>query len=130
MDLESMGGPQFAQQVHGAAAVASELEPVSHAEASDPSGIAEQSKNELPSIERRHLRSEWDDQCGAESQGLHGAHPLGQGLEQAWGAVGTHDRQRMRIEGQGDRFTGQRDGMGQCVAEDVLVSEMHAIKQA
>ncbi|MEN9676873.1 MAG: hypothetical protein RIS76_2769, partial [Verrucomicrobiota bacterium] len=51
-------------------------------------------------------------------------------LEQARSAVWANHGQRMRIEGQSDRLAGQRDGMGQGVAEDVLVPEMHAIKQA
>ncbi len=119
---------EIAQEGDVAGAAVAELEPVADGYRAQAAEAGRELADEAIAVDLGQFPGEVDGKDGVDAEGAEGAETLGYRLEQAWGAVGEDDGERVGIEGHDHRTRAKGPGVKDGMTDDVLVTQMNAIE--
>lgn len=119
---------EFAQEGDVAGAAVAELESVADGDRAQAAEAGSELADEAVAIDLGQFPGETDGKDGVDTEGAEGAEALGYRLEQARGAVGKDDGERVWIESHDDRAGAEGAGVEDGVADDVLVTQVNAVE--
>jgi hypothetical protein len=119
---------EFAQEGDVAGPTVAELEAAADGDRAQAAEAGSELADEAVAIDLGQFPGEVDREDGIDAEGAEGPEALGERLQQARGAVGEDDGERVRIEGHDHRTRAEGAGVEDGVSDDVLVTQVNAVE--